>query len=82
MAKPKFDPKRWEDLGAAVIAYEIAIVAILETLAKTQPATARSVAQALAAHRQAVPQDQFPKVPEKVKLYEDMIATILAQKPQ
>ena len=73
---------QYEAVGAAMIAYEIAIVSILETLAKTQPATARAISKSLAVLRKAIPPTQSPKIGQKVGVYISVIDTTLAKNPQ
>ena len=69
-------------LFAAMAAYEIAIVSILETLAKTQPATARTVLKSLATHRELGKSKRYPKVQEKLEQYEKLMKAILDQHSQ
>jgi hypothetical protein len=78
----EIDVSKRDDLGAALIAYEIAIVAILDTLAKKQPTTAKAISIALEGMKQQVPETQFPKVRAKVNMYQKMIADMLSQNPQ
>jgi len=77
-----FDPAKYENLGATIIAYEIAIVSILDTLAKTMPATAQAVAKEMARNRDRIPGRKFPNVREKIDTYVELIETTLKERPQ
>ncbi|HTD90926.1 MAG TPA: hypothetical protein VK663_09705 [Burkholderiales bacterium] len=76
------DFKKYEALGAQLIAYEIAMTALLDVLAKTQPSTARAVGKAIRDSARQVDQKKYGAVVKKALLYADMIDTTLKQNPQ
>ena len=60
-------------LGAQLIAYEIALVSLLQVMARTQPAAAQLVASAMRDTASLVPKKSFPGVCDKVEQYIEII---------
>lgn len=71
-----------DDLFAQTVSYEIAITAILQTLARTSPAIAESIQKALAANRLRPEVQEHPKLVAKVAQYESVIEDEKAKKYQ
>ncbi len=66
-------------LGAQLISLEIALVALLQVMARTEPAAARLAAVAMRDIAGLVPEKHFPGVSEKVQQY---VETIEAEMPR
>lgn len=68
MREPKPIP-----LGAQLIALEIAVVSLLQVMARTQPDAAKLVAATMQDTASLVPEKHFPGVYEKVEQYVEVI---------
>ncbi len=68
MKEPKPIP-----LGAQLISLEIAVVALLQVIGRTQPAAAHIVADTMQNIASLVPEKRFPGVCEKVEQYVEVI---------
>ncbi len=66
-------------LGAQLISLEIALVALLQVMARTEPAAAQRAAVAMRDIAGLVPEKHFPGVSEKVQQY---VETIEAEMPR
>lgn len=82
MRRPRFQIAQTEDIGAAIIAYDIAIVSILHTLARNQPDTAQGIAKTMEEIRKQLPETQIPKALAKLDGYIEGIRKLTSQNPQ
>ena len=76
---PKPDFKKYDALGAQILAHEIVLTSVLAALAKTQPAAARSVVQGIQDMIQHIDEEKYPGVRRKSEEYAAMIETVLTE---
>lgn len=81
METPTIDTTATEDIAASVIAYDVAIIAILHTISREHPATAQVIAKAMEGMLQQFPETQLPKARAKVEKYISGIQKLTAQSP-
>lgn len=71
MKKPKrsIDISQYQALNAQIISYEVAIACLFEVLAKSNPTTAKSVAQAMKKASRNIPDSACPGLGKKIQQY-------------